>query len=118
MLGLVVVTAGVCCRDRRSTTWRPRSYFPVADANIDLHWFFYPVLFLVIAGTANGANLTDGLDGLLSGVATISLLALLAIAAIMWIRSSPEPPLRSDEYLDPAAIFAAALIGATIGFLW
>ncbi len=31
-------------------------YFPVVDVNIDLHWFYYPFLFLVIAGTANGVE--------------------------------------------------------------
>ena len=91
-------------------------YFPVVDVNIDLGWFFYPFLFVVIAGTANGVNLTDGLDGLAAGTAIIALLTLLAIAAISWIRSGPVGE-RSDNYLD-LAIVAAALIGATIGFLW
>src|SRR4029078_839280 len=68
------------------------------------------------AGTANGVNLTDGLDGLAAGTGAISLLTFLAIAAISWIRSGPVGD-RSDNYLD-VAIFAAALIGGVIGFLW
>src|SRR4029078_10185371 len=68
------------------------------------------------AGTANGVNLTDGLDGLAAGTGAISLLTFLAIAAISWIRSGPVAD-RSDNYLD-VAIFAAALIGGVIGFLW
>jgi phospho-N-acetylmuramoyl-pentapeptide-transferase len=47
----------------------------------------------------------------------ISLVTLAAIAAVTWIRSSPIPAERSDDVLDPA-IFAAALIGGVIGFLW
>ena len=42
-------------------------YIPVADVDVPLGWFYYPFLFLVIAGAANGANLTDGLDGLAAG---------------------------------------------------
>ena len=116
MAGLALVTAGVSVAVTQIGYMDTEIYFPVIDVNIDLHWLFYPFLFLVIAGTANGANLTDGLDGLLAGTAVISLLSILAIAAITWLRSGP-PIDRSDEYLD-LAIFAAALIGATIGFLW
>jgi phospho-N-acetylmuramoyl-pentapeptide-transferase len=116
MLALGLVTAGVSAAITQIDYMDTEIYFPVIDVNIDLHWFFYPFLFLVIAGAANGANLTDGLDGLLAGVSVISLLAFLAIASITWIRSGP-PLDRSDEYLD-LAIFGASLIGATIGFLW
>ena len=35
-------------------------YFPLVDVNVDLHWLYFPFLFLVIAGTSNGVNLTDG----------------------------------------------------------
>ena len=80
------------------------------------HWLYFPFLFIVIAGTANGVNLTDGLDGLAAGTCAISILTFLAIAAISWIRSG-EVGQRSDNYLD-VAIFAAALIGGVIGFLW
>jgi phospho-N-acetylmuramoyl-pentapeptide-transferase len=88
----------------------------VIDVNIDLHWLYFPFLFLVIAGTSNGVNLTDGVDGLAAGTCAISLLTLLAIASIDWIRSG-DVGSRSDQYLD-LAIIAAALIGGVIGFLW
>ena len=87
------------------------------DVNIDLHWLYFPFLFLVIAGTSNGVNLTDGLDGLAAGTCAISLITLLAIALIDWIRSADTVAGRSHEYLD-IAIVAAALIGGVIGFLW
>jgi phospho-N-acetylmuramoyl-pentapeptide-transferase len=116
LLLLAAVTAGVGLTVHEIGYLDTEIYFPVVDVNIDLGWFFYPFLFLVIAGTANGVNLTDGLDGLAAGTAIISLLTLLAIAAISWIRSGPVGE-RSDNYLD-LAIVGAALIGATIGFLW
>jgi phospho-N-acetylmuramoyl-pentapeptide-transferase len=116
MLGLLAVTAVVSYAVAGSDYLDTEIYFPVVDVNIDLHWAFYPFLFLVIAGTSNGVNLTDGVDGLAAGTCAISILTLLAIAAISWIRSGPVG-LRSDDYLD-VAIFAGALTGAVIGFLW
>jgi phospho-N-acetylmuramoyl-pentapeptide-transferase len=117
MLLLVCVTAGVGWATTQVGYMDTEIYFPVVDVNVDLHWAYFPFLFVVIAGTANGVNLTDGIDGLASGTCAISLLTLLAIAAISWIRSAPAGGGRSDEYLD-LAIIAAALIGGVIGFLW
>jgi phospho-N-acetylmuramoyl-pentapeptide-transferase len=116
MLLLVAVTAGVGWATTHVGYMDTEIYFPVVDVNIDLHWAYFPFLFLIIAGTANGVNLTDGVDGLAAGTCAISLMTLLAIAAISWIRSAPAGA-RSDEYLD-LAIVAAAVIGGVIGFLW
>ena len=43
---------------------------------------YYALLFLIVAGTVNGANLTDGIDGPAAGVVVIMLLTFLAIAGI------------------------------------
>jgi phospho-N-acetylmuramoyl-pentapeptide-transferase len=110
------VTVGAALIYRESNTFSTSIYLPLGGWNLDLGLLFYPFLFLVIAGTVNGANLTDGIDGLASGTATIMLLTFLAIAGISWLRSG-EPGHRSDVYLDLATL-AAALIGGTIGFLW
>ena len=91
-------------------------YIPVANVDIPLSYAYYPFLFLVIAGAANGANLTDGLDGLAAGVGIIALLTFLSINVIGYIRSG-DVGARADFQLD-LAILAAALIGAAIGFLW
>jgi phospho-N-acetylmuramoyl-pentapeptide-transferase len=91
-------------------------YIPVANVEIPLSYAYYPFLFLVIAGAANGANFTDGLDGLAAGVGIIALLTFLSINVIGYIRSGP-PTDRSVFLLD-LAILAAALIGGAIGFLW
>jgi phospho-N-acetylmuramoyl-pentapeptide-transferase len=116
MLGLLAVTGGVAFAVEAIDYVDTEIYFPVVDANIDLGYGYYVLLFLVIAGTVNGVNLTDGLDGLAAGTCVVSLLTLLAIVAISWLRSGPVGS-RSDNYLD-LAIFAAALIGGLIGFLW
>ncbi|MGI9112118.1 MAG: phospho-N-acetylmuramoyl-pentapeptide-transferase [Gaiellaceae bacterium] len=92
-------------------------YLPIANVDLPLSYAFYPFLFLVIAGAANGVNLTDGLDGLAAGTAIIALLTFLSISVIAYIRSAPASGDRSDYLLD-LSILAAALIGGTIGFLW
>jgi phospho-N-acetylmuramoyl-pentapeptide-transferase len=91
-------------------------YVPVADVNVPLSYAYYPFLFLIVAGAANGANLTDGLDGLAAGTGIIALLTFLAITTISYVRSGDVGE-RSVFQLD-LAILAAALIGAAIGFLW
>ena len=116
MVGLVVVTVGAALLLSESTTFTTEVYVPVAGWTLDLSFGYYVLLFLVIAGTVNGANLTDGIDGLAAGDVVIMLLTFLAIAGIAWLRSG-DPGARSDTLLDIATL-AAALIGGTIGFLW
>jgi phospho-N-acetylmuramoyl-pentapeptide-transferase len=116
LLLLLAITVVVSLAVDRIDYLDTEIYFPVVDVNVDLHWLYYPFLFLVIAGTANGVNLTDGLDGLAAGTSIISLLTFLAIAVISWVRSGPVGE-RSSDYLD-IAIFGAAVVGAVIGFLW
>jgi phospho-N-acetylmuramoyl-pentapeptide-transferase len=85
-------------------------YIP-ALGQVDLWWFWYPLLFLIVAGAANGVNLTDGLDGLAAGTGIIALLTYAAINVIAFIRE------RGTTDLD-LAILGGALIGGAIGFLW
>jgi phospho-N-acetylmuramoyl-pentapeptide-transferase len=92
-------------------------YLPIVDVDLPLSYLFYPFLFLVIAGAANGVNLTDGVDGLAAGTAIISLFTFLSISVIAYIRSAPASGERTDYLLD-LSILAAALIGGAIGFLW
>jgi phospho-N-acetylmuramoyl-pentapeptide-transferase len=116
MVGLAVITVVAAVLLQESTSFTTSIYVPIAGWDIDLGILFYPFLFFVIAGTVNGANLTDGIDGLAAGTVVIMLLTFLAIAGIAWIRSG-DPGARSETYLDIATL-AAALIGGTIGFLW
>jgi phospho-N-acetylmuramoyl-pentapeptide-transferase len=84
-----------------SSTLRLRSI----DATIDLG-IFYPVLiYLVVAGTSNAVNLTDGLDGLAAGCAAIVLLAYIGITFI-------------TQGQQELALLCGCLVGACVGFLW
>ena len=116
MVGLAVVTVIAALMLNESASFTTEVYVPVAGWTLDLSAGYYVLLFLIIAGTVNGANLTDGIDGMAAGVVVIMLLTFLAIAGIAWLRSG-DPGARSDTLLDIATL-AAALIGGTIGFLW
>ncbi|HXG76690.1 MAG TPA: phospho-N-acetylmuramoyl-pentapeptide-transferase [Gaiellaceae bacterium] len=116
MVLLAGVTVGAALLLQESELFTTSVYVPVAGWNLELWWLYYPFLFVVIAGTVNGANLTDGIDGLAAGTGMIMLITFLAIAGISWLRSG-DPGQRSEVYLDLATL-AAALIGGTIGFLW
>ncbi len=115
MLGLALITAGVgFAADHQQLP--TKVFVPIAHWNLELSYGWYLLLFLVIAGTANGVNLTDGVDGLGAGTGIIALLTFTAISVVTYIRSG-NPGGRFDSRLD-LAIVGAALIGATIGFLW
>jgi phospho-N-acetylmuramoyl-pentapeptide-transferase len=83
---------------------------------IDLWWAWYALLFVIVAGAANGVNLTDGIDGLAAGTGIIALITFTAINIFTFIRLRQvgEP---NQVYLD-MAILGGALVGGAIGFLW
>ena len=114
---------------------RPITTIPfVKSNNMDYAWFtkwmgdyaetggwilFILVTIFVVAAVSNGANLTDGLDGLTTGTSAIIAVALAIMCYlgghivyssylnIMYIPNSGE-----------LAVYAAAFIGALVGFLW
>jgi phospho-N-acetylmuramoyl-pentapeptide-transferase len=92
-------------------------FVPIVDTHVSLGWGWYVLVFLIIAGAANGVNLTDGIDGLAAGTAIIALFTLTAMAVTIYIRSRGPGGYRIENRLDVAYI-GAALIGAAIGFLW
>jgi phospho-N-acetylmuramoyl-pentapeptide-transferase len=92
-------------------------FIPVVNWSIPLGLAWYGLLFLIIAGAANGVNLTDGVDGLAAGTSIIALATFTAMAVTIFIRSSTATHGRIENRLDVAFI-GAALIGAAVGFLW
>jgi len=117
LLLLAVVTAVVgfvAHRQGLSTS----VYIPVVDVWVPLSYAWYPFLFFVIAGAANGTNLADGADGLLAGTAIIALFAFTAMNVVSYVRSGHGNPADRNMTTLDLAIVGAALIGAAIGFLW
>jgi phospho-N-acetylmuramoyl-pentapeptide-transferase len=92
-------------------------YVPIADVSIPLSYGWYVFLFLIIAGASNGTNLADGVDGLAAGTGIIAIFTFTAMMIVSFVRSSTNPAHRNLTKLD-LAIIGAALIGASIGFLW
>ncbi len=86
---------------------------------LDLGWFYIPFVVVVIVGSSNAVNLTDGLDGLAIGLVGIASTANAVIVylggnriiadylKILYIPGSGE-----------LAIFCGAMLGASLGFLW
>jgi phospho-N-acetylmuramoyl-pentapeptide-transferase len=115
LAGITVVVGYVAYRNDLETSIE----LPVLQVELPLSFLWYPFLFLVIAGAANGVNLTDGVDGLAAGTAIIALFALTAMNVVAFIRSGQRGelmPLRAEK--QDLAILGAALLGGAIGFLW
>jgi phospho-N-acetylmuramoyl-pentapeptide-transferase len=78
-------------------------------------------VIILVTGTSNGVNLTDGLDGLASGAA-ILVFAAYVIIGNWQLRNDCTTALAQNCYQvrDPldAAVVAAVLMGACFGFLW
>jgi len=89
------------------------------NVEFDFGILYVPVVILVITSTSNSVNLTDGLDGLAIGLVGISAIAWAAIAYI-------SGRVDFSDYLNilylpgagELAVYCAALIGASLGFLW
>ena len=85
-----------------------------------LAWIFFILLtvFIVMA-TSNGANLTDGLDGLAAGTSSIIGVALAVLAYVSsHVFFADYLDIMFIPYSQELVVYAAAFIGATVGFLW
>lgn len=85
-----------------------------------LGWIFFVIVTIfVVTAVSNGANLTDGLDGLATGTSAIQGVALGILA---YVSSNVNYAGYLNIMFIPGAgelvVFAAAFIGACIGFLW
>ena len=78
-------------------------WLPLLNITVDFGWAYYALAFILLVGTTNAVNLTDGLDGLVSFV---SIPVTLAFAFIAYMQGM----------LDVSG-FALGLTGACIGFL-
>jgi phospho-N-acetylmuramoyl-pentapeptide-transferase len=80
---------------------------------------FVPWAMLVIAGTSNAVNLTDGLDGLAGGLSAIASATFGVFAYLIGrVDTSTYLGLFYLPGSGELAIFCFALAGATLGFLW
>ncbi|MDF1854389.1 phospho-N-acetylmuramoyl-pentapeptide-transferase [Pseudooceanicola sp.] len=94
--------------------------FPIfKDTLLNLGFLFVPFAMIVIVGSANAVNLTDGLDGL-------AIMPVMIAAAALGIIAYMVGRVDFSDYLDvhyvpgtgEITIFVAGLVGGGLGFLW
>jgi phospho-N-acetylmuramoyl-pentapeptide-transferase len=103
--------------------------YPVITTNLDVPFFKHLVInlgiffvlwvVLVVVGSCNAVNLTDGLDGLAIGT---TLMVAFTMAILSYVAGNVD----MSEYLyvpyvqgaGELTIFCAAMVGASLGFLW
>ena len=97
-----------------------RLYLPFLKKSMpDIGWLYAPWALLLLVGSSNAVNFTDGLDGLAIGLTTISAAALTALTYI-----AGHAIFSNYLYIaqvKPAAeltVFGGALTGACLGFMW
>jgi len=89
------------------------------DIRLDLGLFYILFVALVLAGTANAVNLTDGLDGLATGVSLISIMTFGVMAYLLGhINFADYLQFSYLPGVGEVSIFAGAMAGACLGFLW
>ena len=89
------------------------------DTLLNMGYFFIPFAVLVIAGSANAVNLTDGLDGL-------AIMPVMIAAGTLGVIAYAVGRVDFTEYLElhyvpgtgEILVFSAGLIGGGLGFLW
>jgi phospho-N-acetylmuramoyl-pentapeptide-transferase len=98
-------------------------FVPTRRLDWNLGWAYVPFMLLVVVGTSNAVNLTDGLDGLAIGPSIVSSMTFLVLSyvagtTIAGFSLAPYlgiPPVHGAEELG---VFCAAMGGAGIAFLW
>lgn len=118
LLGLFLYLRPVVPVDTIPATATTLPFFKYLVVNF-APWLFVVFVAVVITGTSNAVNLTDGLDGLATGLAGIAAFGF-AVFAYLYGRVDTTTYLNLF-YLPGAgelAVFCAALMGGTIGFLW
>jgi phospho-N-acetylmuramoyl-pentapeptide-transferase len=89
------------------------------DVALDMGWWFVPFSYLVVVGSSNAVNLTDGLDGL-------AIMPTVMVATGLGVIAYLAGHVEFAEYLNiaylPGAgelmVFCGAIAGAGLGFLW
>lgn len=120
LLGQTLIAVAASCWLFALPDFLPTLTIPFfEDVRPNLSYFYMPLALLVIIGTANAVNLTDGLDGLAIGPVTIAgafyaIFAYLAGNAIIarYLKITFVPG------VGEVSVFLGALVGAGIGFLW
>lgn len=102
--GQIFMSAVFCYIATEVITLPTTLWIPLTHITIDIGYFYYLLVFIIIVGTTNAVNLTDGLDGLAAGTSTVAAIAYTVIGMLV---DKPS-----------VTIFGIALCGAVLGFLY
>lgn len=101
----------------RSEGVGPAIALPFSDKSWDMGFLYIPFALLVLLGTMNGVNLTDGLDGLAAGTGLVVQLSYAILFALMPLLAGLGGWTGASADYSGMAVFAAAGAGALMGFL-
>lgn len=95
-------------------------FFPfLKSVAIELGWLYFPFGILILVGSSNAVNLTDGLDGLAIGPV---ITCCTALAVLSYVTGNVVIAKYLNYYTihgsGEITVFLTALIGGSIGFLW
>jgi len=106
MLGLLLISVMYVLYLTKGLNLGTEIYIPILKQYISMPLFVYiPFAILVILGTTNAVNLTDGIDGLSSSVCTIIITCLTVMATM--------PAFVANEIV----VYGAIVVGAILAFL-
>lgn len=89
------------------------------DVAFDMKFLYVPFVMLVIVGTSNAVNLTDGLDGLAIGPMIIAMATYMLLAYITGhVKIASYLHILHVANAAEITVFAGAIVGASLGFLW
>jgi phospho-N-acetylmuramoyl-pentapeptide-transferase len=118
-LAIALAAGGWLYSEQQARAWGLELVWPLGNYSVNLGIGFVAWSALVLVGSSNGVNLTDGLDGLASGCLIFAGTAFVALSylaghsvmadylAIPHIAGSGE-----------IAVLVGAMVGAMLGFLW
>ena len=125
ILGQVIIALGFTLLATRLHTIGhpalPKQFSFLGGTAVSLGVFFFIWVFIMIIGSSNAVNITDGLDGLASGSMVMVMAAYLLIAFTMFrhpVTQHPKFYLFTGEPALDIAIISGAVLGACVGFLW
>jgi phospho-N-acetylmuramoyl-pentapeptide-transferase len=102
-----------------STTLPFYKYVLIVPWNTGFIWLYIAFVTLVLSGTSNAVNITDGLDGLAPGLVAIAALTFAVFAYVIGrVDASRYLGLFYMNGAGELTIFCSAITGACIGFLW
>lgn len=110
----VLVTSYFTPESNRFTLTIP--YFKELAVNL---WYFYvPLAMVVIVGSSNAVNLSDGLDGLAGGLLVVAFVFFMVIAYICGGDMAQYFYIAPVAKAAEVAVVCSAVVGGCVGFLW